>query len=88
MEIPKCHLKSTFFFPHPFSDESIHQNTVFSIPIGYSGYCKLLGLRGTGLAAKKEPEQVGWELDLSSVSHKGAFNNLLLKGYSPDCVGQ
>lgn len=56
--------------------------------MGTQTTCELLGLGGTWLTAKKEPEKAGWELDLSSVSHKGAYNNLLLKGYSPDCVGQ
>lgn len=63
--------------------------TPFSLhPLGTQTTCKLLRLWGTGLAAKKEPEQEGWELDLSNVSHKGAYNNLLLKGYSSDCVSQ
>lgn len=63
--------------------------TPFSLhPVCTQTTCKLLGLGGIGLAAKKEPEQEGWELDLLSESHKEAYNNLLLKGYSPDCVGQ
>lgn len=83
---PKVSPKNHLFSSHPFSDESIQKNTISSTPTGYSDYMQTIKTVRHGTSCTERTKKAGWESDLSSVHHKGSYNNLLLKG--PDCVGQ